>query len=630
MRASRSAPNKETVVQKLRFGRRTLAVLGAVAVLAAACGGSDDSSAPAPSTPAAPAPAGLYDDCASQTGELVWAHEQEPPDMHLDDPSNNLTITAWIRASLWEGLYGISSGGVFIPELIDGPAELVENADGTVTISYKLRSGLTWSDGTPLTSADVKHTYDVVMEGVDPATGEGGVYLVGSRVGIRDIIADSWVISSDTEFSFDLTAFFAGWPGLFTEVMPKHAIADAAAANEQLREWQSVDGSPLPSSGPMILTSWDRGVAMGLSRNDGYHGGHPDNDDIKNKGVACAATVRIAFVADTDAQINALKAGEADFIMTQPQLQFGDAFGNNPDFSLAASPGPVFEHWGLNTFGRHVSDPDVREALAFAMDKSKVMEALYTPLFGDALPGSGLGNTYWLSNSPYYVDNAGAAGYGKGDVAAAAALLEGAGYVKGADGIYEHPERGRLTLRVGTTGGNVLRELQQQILQEQLKQAGFEIVIDNTPGAAYFGVPFGAEHIECVVSRGTAGNCETWEITQFAWVGGPWPGGQSASYKTPENDSTNNTYGYSNATFDALVEGCDSIVDDDERAACYNEADAYVTTRTKDRNGLFMLPLTQKPSFYTYSNRRLEAGAIAPDANNAGPLVYVVDFKPRG
>jgi hypothetical protein len=36
--------------------------------------------------------------------------------------------------------------------------------------------------------------------------------------------------------------------------------------------------------------------------------------------------------------------------------------------------------------------------------------------------------------------------------------------------------------------------------------------------------------------------------------------------------------------------------------------------------------LTQKPSFYAWSNQSLRAGAIAPDANNAGPLVYVVDF----
>ncbi|MGA1077480.1 MAG: ABC transporter substrate-binding protein [Nitriliruptoraceae bacterium] len=621
-------------MQKLRFGRRSFAVLGATALILAACGADEAEDTAAPTTDgetAAEAPAGLYDDCASQTGELVWAHEQEPPDMHLDDPSNNLTITAWIRAAMWEGLYGISEAGAYTPELLAGPATATENADGTVTIAYQLRDGLTWSDGTPLTSADVKHTYDVVMEGFDRETGEGGVYLVGSRLGIRDILPDSWDLASDTEFSFTMEAFFAGWPSLFTEVMPAHAIADATAANAQLPEWQLADGSgPLPSSGPMVFGEWNRGVSMGLVRNDAYHGGHPDNVDIKNKGVACVASVRINFVADTDAQINALKAGEADIIMTQPQLQFGEAFGDDPDFTLAASPGPVFEHWGLNTFGRHVSDPDVREALAYAMDKARVMEALYTPLFGEALPAEGLGNTYWLSNSPYYVDNAGNAGYGKGDIAAAAALLEADGYVKGADGIYEHPERGRLTLRVGTTGGNVLRELQQQILQEQLKEAGFEIVIENTPGAAYFGVPFGEDHIACVVSQGAEGNCETWEITQFAWVGGPWPGGQTGAYLTPQDAGTNNTYGYRNAEFDAFVSACDTIVDDEERAACYNEADAYVTTRTKDPNGLFMLPLTQKPSFYTYSNRRLEAGAIAPDANNAGPLVYVVDFKPVG
>jgi hypothetical protein len=40
-----------------------------------------------------------------------------------------------------------------------------------------------------------------------------------------------------------------------------------------------------------------------------------------------------------------------------------------------------------------------------------------------------------------------------------------------------------------------------------------------------------------------------------------------------------------------------------------------------------MLPLTQKPSFFAYSATRLSSVAVAPDANNAGPLVYVVDYK---
>ncbi|MEY3019409.1 MAG: hypothetical protein RLZZ272_393 [Actinomycetota bacterium] len=605
-------------MKKMRLGRRGAALIAVLAFAATACGGGADTEAEAPADGEEPAATGLYDDCAAQTGELVWAHEQEPPDMHLDDPNNNLTITAWIRAALLEGLYGISESGDFAVEMLAEPATLTENGDGTITLAYRLRDGLTWSDGTPVTSADVKHTFDIYMEGYDPETGEGGIYLTGSREGYDRIVPESWELTSDTEFSFTMSSFFAGWPAMFTEVYPAHAIADATAANEVLREWTLESGDPIPSTGPMLFGTWDRGVSLGLVRNDAYHGAHPDNADVANKGVACVASVRIAFVADTDAQINALQAGEADLVMTQPQLQFGEALGTDPNFTLAASPGPVYEHWGLNLNGRHVKDVLVREALALAMDKGAVMTALYTPLFGDALPAEGLGNTYWMSNSANYVDNAGAAGYGQGQVDGAKAKLEEAGYVLGADGIYEHPENGRLTLRVGTTGGNVLRELQQQIMQEQLKQAGFEIVIDNKPGAEYFDVPFGEEHLACAASGGAEGDCETWEITQFAWVGGPWPGGQSASYRS---DGGNNTYGYLNEEFDAKADECDATIDDAARATCYNELDAFVTTRTVDPNGLFMLPLTQKPSFYAWSNQSLRAGAIAPDANNAGPLV---------
>ena len=54
--------------------------------------------------------------------------------------------------------------------------------------------------------------------------------------------------------------------------------------------------------------------------------------------------------------------------------------------------------------------------------------------------------------------------------------------------------------------------------------------------------------------------------------------------------------------------------------------DTYVTTLTQDpEQGLFMLPLTQKPSFFGYTSQ-LSQAAVAPDANSAGPLVNVVDY----
>ncbi len=630
-----------------KYGARLIASVAAVAMLATACSSEEDPVDDGEETE-------QTDDGAEDEGEddeqaageascgttgLIWAHEQTPPDMHLDDPNNNLSITSWVRQSLWEGLYGVSAAGAFFPEMLAQELEVVSNDDGTVTFNGVLRDGLTWSDGTPVTAQQIVDTYNIIMEGYefgaeDPTA--NAVYLTGDRTGYDLIQPENIEATSDTEFSFTMDQFFAGYKALFSELFPTHVVADAATANEAFRNFE-VDGTTLPSTGPMLFESLEPEVAVELVTNDSYHGSV--SPDVTNTGVACVTGVTVNVVPDTDAQVNALQAGEADFIFVQPQLQFEDAIASNEDFTVASEAGPVFEHWGLNLYDDHLQDPLVREALALAMDKAQVMEGLYTPLFGDSLPAEGLGNTYWMSNQPDYENHAGDAGYGAGDTAGAIAKLEEAGYADSGDGIYEHPERGRLTLRVGTTGGNALRELQQEILQQQFAAAGIEIVIDNVDGSAYFGEkPFSGAALACATgtpSGETSGegdaavtsDCDVWDITQFAWVGGPWPGGQSASYRC---GSGNNPYGYCNENFDEKSIECDGTVDDAERAACYNELDTYVTTLGPDGDGLFMLPLTQKPTFYAFSNQRLVSAAVAPDANSAGPLVNVVDFQPRG
>jgi peptide/nickel transport system substrate-binding protein len=603
--------------------RRSSKIIAAVAGLSlvlAACGGDDDTTVSPPATDPGNGDGTQPPPDGADGGTLIWAHEQEPPDLHLDDPENNLSITSWIRQSMWEGLYGITEATTFFPELLAQEGEITENADGGVTGSFVLREGLQWSDGEPLTSADVEYTYNMVM-----ATGDDGeyIYLLGDRTGL-DTITDFTVIS-DTEFEITWSEFFSGFPALFSEVHPAHIFSDdpaeaAAQENDALREW-SLNGTVLPSSGPLIFDSWNRGQNMNFVRNDNYHGSV--SPDVQNTGVAFVDAVRLNFVTDTDAQINALRAGEAQLIFTQPQTAF-EQFATDANFSVASAAGPVYEHWGFNLFNVHLAKPEVREAIAFAIDKGEVMAGLYTPLFGDALPAEGLGNTYWMSNQPDYVDHQGNAGYGQGDIESAQAALEAAGYTQGADGIYEHPEDGPLSLRVGTTGGNVLREVQLELLQAGLRDAGIDITFDNVQGGAYFGErPFAADAIACANSGGEEGNCDIWDITQFAWVGGPWPGSNSAAFRS---GSGNNPYGYANADFDALATECDATIDDAERAECYNTLDQYVTTLEIDPNGLVVVPLTQKPSFYAYSNS-LSQAAVSPDANSAGPLVNVVDYR---
>lgn len=624
---------------------RWLALLTVLAMLAVACStdtpetsdtttGTTEATGDTTATTAEAPATDSTEAAAPAEGNLVWAHEQEPPDMHLDDPGNNLSITSWIQQSMVEGLFGITADNAFFPELLAEDAVMNDNGDGTFTADFTLREGLMWSDGDDLTADDVKFQHDVIMatvpdtnpdDDVDPNDPDNPdrvdtdpdldfVYLIGDRTGY-DTVTD-FTVNSPTEFSVTWSAFFGGWKAVYNRVYPSHVFdADPAVAaaelNEALREWTLADGTPIPTSGPMQWgEAWERGVSMLLTRNDNYHGSN--SPDATNTGVANVAGVEIRFVSDTDAQINALKAGEAHMIFTQPQVQF-EELATDANFTVASAAGPVYEHWGLNVANVHLAKPEVREAVAHALNKAQVVETLYTPLFGDLLPTSGLGNTYWMSNQEAYVDHQGEAGYGTGDVEAAKAKLESVGYVAGADGIYEHPTDGRLSLRNGTTGGNQLRELQQQLIQAQMQAAGIEIVIENLPGSEYFNVPFG-------------GDPTIWEITQFAWVGGPWPGSNSAAFRS---DSLNNPYGYASANYDAKADECDATVDEAAAAVCYNEADQFVTTLGPDGDGLIALPLTQKPSFFAYSNA-LSSGAVSPDANDAGPIVNVVDYAFAG
>lgn len=620
------------MVQGGRLGLRFTAAASSLALIVTACaGGPDDPDDPEVGDEETVEDEDIRADdyCAGGgTARLRWAHEQEPKDMHVDDPANNLTATSWILQGVFEGLYGIDSAMAHTPELLAEEAE-VEEGDDAVTYSFTLRDDLRWSDGEPITGESVRGTYDIIVD---------DAFAHSSRADYDRIDPDSWQVDGQS-FSFQTAEFFAGFKGLFSRLYPVHLIEDGAAANEVLRGME-VGGQPLPASGPFRWVEWQPGRSVTLDRNDDYHGAHPDNDDVTNEGLPCVEGVDISFVADTSAQVNAVRGGEADLVVSQPQPVFSD-LQDDPSVEAAPVVSAVLEHWSLNLHNLHLGDAEVREALAYAIDKDAVIAELYRPIYGDALPAEGSGSTYWLPGSETYIDHQGDAGYGQGDLRAAADLLEGAGYVRNTDDVYEHPERGPLSLRVASTGGNELRERQQQLLQSQLAESGFDIRIDNVPGTDHLtDQAFGPGNVACSVTQGDHGatvtlqngdeataDCDAIDIVQFAWVGGPWPGSQHVAYRT---GSENNPHGYANPQVDALMERCDSTVDGAQRADCYHQIDRYVTTREIDPEGLVIIPLTVKPALYAYSTTTLQRAATVVDAHEAGPLVHGVDFLPAG
>ena len=562
-------------------------------------------------------------------GVLVWVHDREPPDLHYDDPLNGLPITSWIRQSMLESLFGVDSTLSYYPELLADEPELVEDDEGVVTISARLRDDLSWSDGQPLTAEDVAYTHRILTEGcqLDPDGSvvdnrfDDCVYAKVDRSGL-DLVTDLEV-TGPTTFVITMAAFFPGWRDMYGEIYAAHAFGETAEdVNRNLRA-MSGPGGPLPASGPLVFEAWTPGVGLDLVPNENYHGSV--SPDAVNPGPVQIDRVRIDFVADAAAAVDAVLDGRAHLLMLpiEPELS---RLVEAPDVTVASVPGATYEHWGFNLLNTHMAKPEVRLAIAEALDKGEVVDDVFVPYVGPILAPEGLGNSYWLANQPEYRDNQRA--FAGADPEAAAEALSSAGYELGSDGVYRHPADGRLSLRVGTTGGNVVREQIQGVLQRQMADAGIEIVIDNAIGGRYFTTqPFADDALAASASAGAQGDPDLWEIAQFAWVGGPWPGGHSGAYR---GGGRRNPYGFNNAEFDVAASECDAIAADDERAGCYNELDTFATTLERGEDGLFVIPLTQKPSLHAYRSDLVTEIGVAPDSDAGGPLVNIVDHRLAG
>lgn len=137
--------------------RQLLALMGAAAILAAACGGSQATPAPASNEPSSQAPATETPSQAPASGDLKMVMDAEPTYFSLaytDLP------TSYIVGQIYSGMYRVNNKLAVIPDMAEALPET--SADG-LTWTIKLKSGIKWQDGSDFTSADVKFTFDLAM-----------------------------------------------------------------------------------------------------------------------------------------------------------------------------------------------------------------------------------------------------------------------------------------------------------------------------------------------------------------------------------------------------------------------------------------------------------------------------------
>jgi peptide/nickel transport system substrate-binding protein len=217
------------------------------------------------------------------------------------------------------------------------------------------------------------------------------------------------------------------------------------------------------SGGPWVLDHWTKGQEVKLVPNPRYWGKQPNLDAVVFK-----------VIPDATAYLEAYKTGQIDMAFVQGAQPETAELRGLPDTAFNVSVGLTYEFLLFNASKAPLDSLAVRQALAYATDRDAIVKQLSGTLKPDITPTQAFmspANRQWYSE-PFKK-------YGR-DVGKVNDLMRGAGWAKGTDGVWAKGDQ-KAKVEISTATGNSRRELTEQILQSQWKEAGFEVTLNNAP-----------------------------------------------------------------------------------------------------------------------------------------------------
>jgi peptide/nickel transport system substrate-binding protein len=538
---------------------RLAALLVGLAMVAAACGGGGDEGGDTSGGTAQ----------VTEGGTLNYAADQEPTGFNNNTSKDNGTSVANVIRNVFPVAFNLT------PDFkVEMNKDLLESAEQTSenpqTVVYKINPNAVWSDDTPVSADDFIYLWKNLNGTIksNDVSGTTGYDQIKSVEGSDNGKTVTVVFKTP----------FRDWKSLFASgnfILPAHYV------EKQSGGWNTgLDKNPenMPSAGWFKVENYTPGQSLTLARNDKYYGPKSHLDSVVFR-----------FLPESTTQPAALQNNEVDLIYPQPQLDQVQQVKALPDVTSQINFGPTFEHFDFNFKNEHLGDLKVRQAIAKGVNIEELVNRTVKQFSDQAQP---LGNRIYMKTQPdQYQDHFGE--YGKGDTAAATALLEEAGYAKGGDGIYAKDGK-KLSLRISTTAGNQLRETQEELFQAQMKEIGVDIKIANADSTKFFGdwLPNG-----------------NFDIANFAWVGSPFSiSGSQATYITGGGGN----YGsYSSSKVDDLFKQAMGEFDDTKATELGNQIDQQITA------DMATIPLYQKPTFIAWRNTFAN---IADNSTQDGPF----------
>ncbi|MFN2202768.1 MAG: ABC transporter substrate-binding protein, partial [Caldilineaceae bacterium] len=483
-------------VRKGRLLLKSAVLLLILAALLSACGGAAPS-APAADTGAAQAPASEE---AAPAEESASASEEVTRDNTLVFASDFTDLITLDPAVVYE-FSGVEAVGNIYETLVSiepgGAGELVPilasswdvSEDGDMwKLTFNMNPDATFASGNPVTADDVVYSWSRAIDiNKSPAF----------------LLTDVCAMTKENITAVDAATLELKIPGTVspqvclsvltfsTAAVVEKAAVEANLGSDMGESWLNDNSA---GSGPYVLSRWDRSVGITLDADPNYWGGEVP----PMKRVIMLNTPELANLQA------AIETGEADIVQDLGSEQVA-ALEGNPDLSLYKGLTTVLTYIGMNATKPPLDNPDVREAIRYAVNYDEIISLLggNGELVQEIIPIGFLGH---VGDNPFTQD-----------IDKAKELLASAGVAEGTEISFLVP--------TGTAGGGIEWATLASKIQADLEQVGLVLNIQLLQSSELLNI-YRAQDGEMVFMNwspdfpdpdGNATPFANWDATSLAW-----------------------------------------------------------------------------------------------------------------
>jgi peptide/nickel transport system substrate-binding protein len=368
------------------------------------------------------------------------------------------------------------------PFTTDVKAELAESWEvkpDKMTYIVKMKKGLKWSDGQPITADDVVFTYNDVINNPDiPTNSRDGLLVEDQFPKVEKV--DDLTVKFVTPKPF--VPFLRS--GIGQAIIPKHILGNLtkkdASGKVQFNQWGSLGADPksIVCNGPYKLKEYVAGQRVILTKNENYW-----RKDEQGQGLPYISDYVTEIVKDQEVEQIKFKAKETDSYFLRggqdyETLKPDEGKLNFKITNLGPDDGTLFIMFNLSTAkndkGKQIIDPvksawfrnvKFRQALAHALDKETMVKSIYRGLASPQISDISQQSKFYNPNVTKY----------EYDLKKAADMLTEAGFKKNDKNELMDAKGNRVEFNLVTNTGNTTRDAACSIIRADWEKLGIKV-----------------------------------------------------------------------------------------------------------------------------------------------------------